>query len=346
MRGNFRKAVITEPGRIELREDIIPTPGPNEVLVQVRACAICTFDQRIFKGEWNVYPTLAGHESSGVIVETGEEVSSSYSVGKKVSFLGLSRCWACRSCRRGFDNICDQPSSLGNTDPLQRPAGFAEYACLPYFKVFTVSDDTSFEHAALVEPVACVSRSIERLNIGPGENVLIFGAGIMGMLHTIMARRRGAYVIVAEPDDGRRKKALDFGASTVVDPKSSDFQEIIEDATHGYGAEKIAVATSVVDALELAVKVASKGAVINCYASFHPRGISVSFDPGIVHEKEVTITGTKSQSLRDVQRAADIVSTGLPQLSELIQRTWKLDDIQAAFEETVKGGIYRTLVLM
>ncbi len=345
MSKTFKKAVITKPGRIELREDLLPSPGPGEVLIQIRACAICTFDQRIFRGEWSTYPTLAGHESSGVVAEVGPGVDSNYSVGSRVSFIGLNRCWTCRTCRRGFDNICDVPVTTVS-DPLKRPAGFAEYACVPAFKAFRLADATPFEHGALVEPVACVTRSINRLEIGPGDNVLVFGAGFMGLLHTMFAKGRGAYVVVAEPDAGRRDNAKDFGANAVLDPTSPAFGEEVSELTKGNGAEKIALATSAVPALESAISVASKGALINCYASFHPRKVPVTFDPGILHEMEVTITGTKSQSIEDVERAAGIISAGLPQLSQLVQRTWKLDDIQVAFEETVKGGIYRTVILM
>jgi L-iditol 2-dehydrogenase len=212
--------------------------------------------------------------------------------------------------------------------------------------VFPIDESTKYEHGALVEPVACAQRSIYRLNIGSGERVVVFGGGFMGLLHTIFAKRRGAQVILAEPDENRRQQALTFGADCVVDPNSDDFVERVFDYTHGSGGEKIAVACSVPAALKSAISVAGKGAIINCYASFHPKGTEISFDPGIIHEKEVTITGTKSQTLQDVQRASDLISQGIPELDRLIQRTYRLENIQQALDETAKGGIYRSVVVM
>lgn len=339
----MRRAIIVGPGRIAFEEIPIPRPSPDQVLVKVRACAICTWEQRMYSGEDKYYPMAGGHEVSGVVADKGELVFG-VEVGDHVAIAGLKRCYQCESCRRGYNNICENMYKMPDPQNPPGPGGFGEYALRYGADCFKIAEEVRFEHAALTEPLACVLRSVQRAELQPGERVVIVGAGIMGMLHLQLAKRYHAVVIVSEPDAERRQEALALGADHAFDPLEQDYVETIRALTGGQGANVTFICVARHSTVALAVTAAAQNGRVLCYSSFHPKGQKIAVDPDIFHKKEVVLTGTMSQTREDFYGAAELISKRLIDLEPMISATYRLDDIEQAFEAAMSVDTYRVLV--
>ncbi|MBI4317985.1 MAG: alcohol dehydrogenase catalytic domain-containing protein [Chloroflexi bacterium] len=351
MATTMKKAVIVAPGRVEIAEAPVPVPGPHQVLVRVKACGICTMDQRLFTGrdQTGLYPMLAGHEVAGIVESVGPGVLAKVVPGDHVS-LGLdnlNRCHQCEACRRGYDNLCDSVLWLNRSggEPVG-PGGFAEYLVADGHRIFRVADDLAFAEAALAEPLACVLRSVRKAQIRPGDVVVIVGAGTMGLLHLMLAKRALATVVISEIIPARAAKARDLGADFVVDPAHEDFAARIQEITSGHGADVTFVAVGLASVVEDAVRVAAKAGRVHCFASVHPRGTTVSLDPNLFHGREITLTGTVGQDHEDMLRSVALLSSKALDLKPLITKVYPLQQATRAFEHTIKPDSYRVVLMM
>ncbi|NJL70667.1 MAG: alcohol dehydrogenase catalytic domain-containing protein [Candidatus Competibacteraceae bacterium] len=314
----------------------------------MRACGVCTWEQRVYAGvDQKFYPLLGGHETSGVVVEIGDGVVGHFELGDHVAVSTLFRCGRCHSCRRGLDNLCDcwalQESPEGEA---LGPAGFGEYIRVPDHQVFRVAKTISFQEAALSEPLACVIRSMKRADVRPGDMVAIIGCGVMGLLHLFLARGRNAITIVSEPDEARAAKAEEFGADFCIQPQRKDYVEQVMKLTLGCGVDKTFVAVSSAAVIHDALKTTAKGGSVHLYSSIHPRGSEISLDPNLFHDREVTITGTVSQSSEDFLQATTMISSGNIDLKPLISAEYPLDQLKEALEAALSLSNYRVLVMM
>ena len=234
-----RVAVFTGPGRVEFRAEPMPEPGRGEALVRIHACALCTMEQRLWKGTQDDYPIAAGHETAGVVVAAHGEGVVGISVGQRVAVAFLDRCMQCQPCRRGDTHLCIGKMRDRKANVLRRIGGLADYAVVPAWKLFPMPEDRSFDEIALCEPVACVVHSINMANLRLGDDVLVIGCGTMGYLHLALARLRGARVLVSDPDPEKRCLALEHGASTAFEP--GEVRQGVQKATRDGGADAVFV---------------------------------------------------------------------------------------------------------
>ncbi|MBM4434932.1 MAG: zinc-binding dehydrogenase [Chloroflexi bacterium] len=340
------RAVITGPKELVFERLPVPEPGPSQVLVRMLASALCTWEQRTFVGIEKGYPLAGGHEYSGVAAAIGPSVQvSGLAVGDLVTVSGLPRCGQCYSCRHRADNLCD--NARGPRVPGQPfgPGGFSEYVRAEGHQVFKVGPLATPEEAALSEPLACVLHDMKRHPVRANDVVVIVGAGIMGLLHLAVARRTPSFIIVSEPERVRREKALELGAHAVIDPATEDYVARVNELSGGRGANVTYVAIGVTGAIEKAVAAAAKRGVVSAYASVHPRGSTISVDPNIFHNREVTLGGSYSQERDDFIASAELIGRREIDLRPLISRTFPLSRLSDAFEEALRKDAYRVLVL-
>lgn len=345
--GTFRRAVITGPKQVVLEEVPIPTPGSTQVLVRMRASALCTWEQRAFAGveTWS-YPLVGGHEFSGIVEAIGPAVMvTDLKVGDQVSVSGLRRCGQCYSCRRGMDQLCDNARAHRVPGQPWGPGGFGEYVLVERHMVYKVGPLATREEAALVEPLACVLHDMKRHPIRPNDVVVIAGAGIMGLLHLTLARRMPCFVIVSEPERVRREKALELGADAVIDPSSEDYAGRVMELSGGRGANVTYVAIGSTAAIEAAVDGAAKRGVVSVYASVHPTTTRITLPPNIFHHREVTLSGSYSSERDDFMASAELIGRREVDLRPLITKTFPLSRLADAFEEALRKDAYRVLVL-
>lgn len=342
----MRRVVIAGPKQVEIEEVALRQPGPTEVLVRVRASALCTFEQRAYLGnDVRFYPLLGGHELAGIVEAIGTDVVN-VDVSDKVAISAIDRCGNCYSCRRGYgcENVWfKKPKAERPKGPLG-PAGLATHKIAEEYQIYKLHPDTDLVQAALTEPLACVLRSIKRAQIQPGETVVIVGGGVMGILHVMLAKGHGANVIVSEPDAKRRDAALTFGATHTIDPTAGDFAEQVRALTGGRGADVIVIAATPRTVVEESVAALDHGGRLLVYSRIYPKGEPISVDPNVFHDKEIMLTGTISQSREDFQQAAEMIGTGAIDLMPVISATYPIDDITSAFESAVDLSSYRILV--
>jgi len=325
-------------GPNDLRIENVPVPqiGKDEILVKVISASICGTDLRIYHGNHRMYPPgtvrIPGHEVVGTIEQIGEEVKG-YKVGQRVFCAPNTGCGHCLQCITGNNNLCANYNAIGVTSD----GGFAEYVRIPansvhQGNVIPVSESIDPAVAALIEPFACVLRGQKALHINPGEIVLILGAGPIGIMHIKLAKAQGAgLVIVSEPIPERAVQAGQMGADRVVDPTSEDLKIILQDLSHGHGADAIIVAAPSHAAQESTLDLAAIGGRINFFGGLPKDSPRINFNSNLVHYKELVITGTTACSTADCVQAAQIFNSGLVDLSDIISQRFPLKDVEAAF---------------
>ena len=345
--GTMTRAVITGPQQVVLERIPIPEPAPSQVLVRMRASALCTWEQRTFAGieTWS-YPLAGGHEYSGTVEVIGSAVQvTGLEVGDQVSVSGSKRCGQCYSCRHGMDHLCDNARSHRVPDKPWGPGGFGEYVLAEGHMVFKVGPVATHVEAALTEPLSCVIHDMKRHPVRANDVVVIAGAGIMGLIHLVMARRTPSFVIVSEPEPLRREKALELGANAVIDPANEDYAARVNELSEGRGANVTYVAIGAPAAIEAAVAGAAKGGVVSVYASVHPRTATITLPPNTFHHREVTLSGSLAQERDDFLAAAELIGRREIDVRPLISRTFPLSRLADAFEVALQKDAYRVLVL-
>lgn len=337
----MKVAVVIAPGEVELRDEPRPTPGPEEVLVEVGACGLCTMERRLFLGEKQVYPVAPGHEVAGRIVEVGESVAdlpTSPGVGDLVAVDRLARCGTCSACRRGRSAVCKRPQDATLTDgTVAMGAGLAEFVLAPARQAFGLGN-APVEHAAMSEPVACVAHSLRLGGFRGGDRAAVIGGGYMGRLHLALARAGGAaHVGVVDVSEARLAEASTSGSDWVATPGDARAMQHSEDL--------VFVTAGAPGALELALELCDDGGTVVLYGAF-PKDLVVPIPPDVLHHHEVSIVGTYSQEPEDWRTAAGLIRSGAlaPDLDRLVTARFSLGDVDRAFELVTHHPVYRVLV--
>ena len=224
--------VFTGERQIELREYPIPEVSDNKVLVKVDACAICTWEQRVYTGVKKVeYPFIGGHEMVGKIIKMGKNVDRrQWSEGDFVAVGVTLPCKNCYQCKSGNEQNCEHFDHSKQQEglPEKGMGGMSSHLLVSPDNLFHISN-VSPEEATITEPLSCVLHSVETAQIEFGDVVVVIGCGIMGLLHTLLSIRRGACVIVSDTNEERTKLALELGASYAVNPAKENLEEKVKE---------------------------------------------------------------------------------------------------------------------
>lgn len=180
-------AILVKPGELKIQNVDRPEPGPNEVLIQVDLAGICGSDDSVYKGKMVIpLPRIPGHEAVGRIVSMGKEVKDR-KIGQRVTIQPNFPCEACPICQSGMGNICLQKVRLG----LDIDGVFAQYVKVPYPYTWPVPDLLDDETAVFTEPIAVAYHALLKARPKPGQRVLVFGAGVIGLIMVQLIRREG-----------------------------------------------------------------------------------------------------------------------------------------------------------
>jgi L-iditol 2-dehydrogenase len=301
-----------------------PVCGPGEVVCRVIACATCGSDVH----GWYVarkLPAVLGHEPVGEIVETGTGVTR-VAPGDRVAIHHHAACGACRVCSSGHETLCPQFRST-RIDP----GGFAEYVRIQPELVGELLplDGVDPVTATCTEPLACALRAQDRIALTTSDALLVVGAGTSGLLHVAAARARGVErVLVAEPREDRRERALDWGAEP-FDAESVD----------------VAVVTSHhPDAIATAAAALGPGGRLCAYAPPEP-GAAIAVDGAEVFLRELTVTSSWSAGAADMRAALELLRSGAVRTDELITHRFALEETGAALAAQRDGSALKAVVL-
>jgi 2-desacetyl-2-hydroxyethyl bacteriochlorophyllide A dehydrogenase len=337
----MRVAVVTAPEAVELREEPMPAAGPDEVLVQVGACGLCTMERRLYGGEKRFYPVAPGHEVGGRVVEAGEAVAGipgSPAVGDTVTVDLLTRCGTCSACRRGRSALCERVQGGALSDgTVSFGGGLAEYVAVRAAQAY-VTGPAPMEHAVMGEPLACVAHSLRLGGLRPGDRVAVVGAGYMGRLHLALARHKGAAATgVIDVSASRLAGAREAGAAWAAGP---------EEALRAGGRQDIVFVTvGAPGVLETALELCDRGGTVVLYGAF-PKDLLAGVSPDAVHHRELSIVGVYSQEPDDWREAAALIASGrlAADLDALVSARFSLADVGAAFKLAAYSPVYRVLV--
>ena len=337
---------------LSLRNDIPePTPGPNDVLLEVKACGICGSDLHFIEQNpdgYMVYPghtrmnIVLGHELSGKVVAVGKDVQD-IAVDDPVCAEEMIWCGECIPCRNGFPNQCSRLEEVGVT----QNGGFAPYVCVPEKVCWKLSglrqvfsdEDELYECGALAEPSSVAYNAIFERGQGfrPGAYVAIFGAGPIGLLGTSLVKSAGAAkVIVFEVLDSRAQLAKSMGADIVVNPSELAKQgvsasDMVMDLTHGSGADVLIEAAGVPDVTmpEMFKCLAVNARIIQTAMS----GVTVPLVFPPLQAKAGQIFGTVGHSGNGTfENVTRLMASGRLNPRSIISARYSLDDGMAAFD--------------
>jgi L-iditol 2-dehydrogenase len=321
--------------RVEERE--IPSVAPDEMLLRVEAASICATDLRIFQGSHRKYSPgtvrVPGHEVVGRLAEVGRNVRG-YHAGQRVFIAPNIGCGRCRSCRVGKNNLCPDYDAFGITID----GAFAEYMritepAIEQGNVIGVDSAVDPAGMALAEPFSCVLHGQEAVSVGKGDVVLIQGAGPIGIMHLLLARRRDARrVLMSEQSTQRIATAYALGADRVIDIGREELVDAVLSESSGVGADVVIVATAAPAALENAVRAAAVGGRIIFFAGLPKEQPLIALDANLVHYRELVVTGTTGCSTADCRWAANMVASGEIDLTPLISGRFPLRDVIAGFQ--------------
>ena len=341
--GTMRVGIMAGVREIGVRDVAIPEPASGEILVRLHATAICTWEQRSYSGaQDNKFPFIGGHESAGEIVAFGPGVSSELEIGDRVA-LGPSSCGQCHWCLTGQDRACKRHyAGAVSYGSAWGPGGFAEYKAHPADGVYPVGD-APYDQAALAEPLSCALHASRLLGIYVGEDVVVLGAGVMGLMNVIAAKKHGARVIVSEIDKDRLERAKRMGADELIDASTTDPVARVKELTGGRGAEAVIAAIGHEKANEQGLAMLADRGRYVLFASAHPEP-PLGVSPNELHNRETGVFGVVSKDKQDFYAASRLIRYGQVDLAPLIDIRFPLDQVGAALDHAIQPGTYRVIV--
>jgi (R,R)-butanediol dehydrogenase/meso-butanediol dehydrogenase/diacetyl reductase len=310
-------------------DPLAPTSG--EVQIAVAYTGICGTDLTISKGAMDgriKSPWPIGHEMSGTIAELGSAVEG-WKVGDKVTVMPLDWCGECPACQAGNTHICHKLNFVG----IDSPGSLQGRWNVKSDWLVRLPDDLDLRTAALVEPVAVAVHDVTRAEVAKGDQVVVIGGGPIGLLIAIIARKRGADVVLSEVSASRLELATSFGFQT-VNPASQDLAEVISEWTGGAGADiafEVSGTVPGVKAMTDVLRRRGRGVIVGIQPQSPPVDVFQIF------WKELGIIGARVYQRPDFEEAVRLVADGTIPADEMITEVRPLADVEAAFKQ-LSGG--------
>ena len=313
---------------VRLEEQPVPEIGDDDILIKVMASGICGSDLL----EWyrvKRAPLVLGHEPTGKIVETGKNIKK-FKVGDRVFSTHHVPCGECIYCLTGHETACEVFQSTNNFEP----GGFSQFLKVRGRSISTgtlkLPEDMTYETGTFIEPLATVVRAFRTIDIKPGESIMIFGAGLAGLLFVKLARVLGAgNIIVSDINEYRLEMAKKAGAGFIVSAKNDISQFLKEN--NGRLADKVVISTGALAAAEAALKCVDKGGTVLFFAVSQPGDkIAIDFNP--YWRADISFKTCYGAAPLDNHQAMELLRIGAVSVDDMITHRFKIDDIGDAFK--------------
>ncbi|HYL26931.1 MAG TPA: alcohol dehydrogenase catalytic domain-containing protein [Candidatus Nitrosotalea sp.] len=327
----MRAAVLYDADDIRIEERPIPELREGEILVRTMASGICSGDVM----GWYIRrkaPLVLGHEPCGIVAETCGDVA--FSKGARVFVHHHAPCFSCRACERGEFVQC----ATWRATKID-PGGIAEY-----FRVSTANlrdtlelpDSVAFPDASLVEPLACVVKSLRRSGLRAGDRCYVIGLGVMGQLHVLAARALGAEVIGGDFIAARRELAERNGA-TAVHP--ADAKRVL-----GAGAEVVICGPGTPQALQDAVEAAAPAGTVVMFTPFPPE-VPVTIDSQKMYFGDLRLVASYSCGPDDTRASLEMIAQGTVTAEKVNATLVSLDEVPRAYQDLKEARIVKPIVV-
>ena len=337
--------------KLELREFPDPTPGPRDVVLEIKASGMCGSDLHVYRASFKpgdttsgfrrgADPVIAGHEPCGVVVSVGTGVVPREArIGQRVMDHHYSGCGTCKHCSSGWSQMCLNGATVFGANGN---GAHAKYMKVPVSTLVPLPDDLSFETGAAIScGTGTAYGALKRLNLQGGETLAIFGQGPVGLSATQLAVAMGARVIALDISPERRAMAKKFGAHEVIDARSNDPVEAIRELTHGEGAHKTLDTSGAAEARASAVR-ATRAWGTACYVG--ERGqVTLDVSPDLLR-RQITLVGSWTFSRQGQADCAEFVADHNIAVEKLFTHRWRLEQAEEAYrlfdtQTTGKGVI-------
>lgn len=320
------KAVqITKPGEIKLIDEEMPKAGAGEALLQVLYCGICGADVASYTGNqpFTTYPRIPGHEFSARIVEIPHN-DRGLKTGDVVTCNPYFNCGKCYACKRGIVNACHDNQTMG----VQRDGSFREYITMPVERIID-GKGLSAKELALIEPFSISCHALSRAEVKPGDNLLIMGAGPIGLFALMKAKAMGARVLIADMLPSRLALAKEYGADRTVNVREEELHAACADFTLGNGFDVCVEACGAPETFLNCIDEAAHGANIILIGNGKRE---TTFVHSIILKKELNIFGSRNAFTRDFEELIDLVSAGKADVLKMISGIYEKENAAEAFE--------------
>lgn len=337
-------------GDLRVEECEIPEISEHEILMKVKASAICGTDLRIYKfGHFKIPQgerRVLGHEVSGEIVRVGAKVAGFFP-GMRIAVPPNVGCGHCQMCMQGKNQLCKEYEAFG----ISYDGGFQEYMKIPENairegNVIEIPENLSYEEAAMVEPFSCAYHSYKALKTVPNEVVVIVGAGPIGACHVMINRLAGASkIIVADVSDSRLEEIKRFGVDLTINSAREDLVEAVNAATGSRGADVVITACSVPQIQQTALEIAAIHGRINFFGGMPKGQEMVTLNTNLIHYKELIVLATTGSSIQDFYESMQIAASGKILLAALQTASFSVSQAKEAFEYALSGSGMKALIV-
>jgi L-iditol 2-dehydrogenase len=339
------KAAILH-GREQIQiEDLVPPPlKPGEVRVRIEAALTCGTDLKVFKRGYHakmiVPPAVFGHELAGTIVELGAGSSElGWSVGDRVAAANSAPCGECFYCKNRQENLCGDLQFLNGAyaESIVVPARLVQKNLL------RLKPETDFRDAALVEPLACVVQGVEDAKLRAGQNVLVIGAGPIGLMFVALAKHMGCHVVVAGRGEKRLQMASKLGAREVfeVGTASGNGREPLPlqrfNASTFQPFDVVIEAVGKPETWEAAVQLVRKGGTVNFFGGC-PSGSKVSLDTELIHYSNLTLLASFHHTPHTIRPALEFIEAGVIRARDFVDGECPLSQLPELFKTMAAGN--------
>jgi L-iditol 2-dehydrogenase len=325
------KAVFVKDGNT-ISVDEVPAPQlacPGDVVVKMRACGLCGSDLEKIYGEYGMSSGRLGHEPAGEVVAVGNDVKN-FRPGDRVFIHHHVACYSCHYCLHGDQTMCPsyQTSNIA-------PCGLAEEFLVPEWNVsrgglVKLADDTSFEEASLVEPLACCIRALSKCGFQKGDDIAVFGAGPAGLMHVILAKAFGAgKIFVIDVNDFRINFAKRYGVVAFNIASDKEIASKIRAETRGRGVDVCVIATGSTSALLQSFDLTRRGGKIVQFG-VPPKGSQVSCDLSRLYSNEHSIIPSYAASEVETNQALKLLTENRIDIGSIITHKFDISDAAEA----------------
>jgi len=371
-----KAAILHGRGQIQIEELEPPPLKPGEVRIRIEAALTCGTDLKVFKRGYHakmiVPPAVFGHELAGVISEvagggTGSPLPAAHSakkngahgvthptqtietwkIGDRVVAANSAPCGDCFHCRCSQENLCEDLQFLNGAyaESLVIPARIVQQNLL------RLKPETDFRDAALVEPLACVVQGVADTNLSTGQNVLVIGAGPIGLMFVALAKNAGCNVSIAGRGEKRLQTARRVGAGKVFEVgKDGDVVKAVI-GRDGVPPSRISGSPTrrpsrfdvVIEAVgrpetwEAAVQLVRKGGSVNFFGGC-PSGTKASFDTELIHYSSLTLLASFHHTPRAIRRALELIEAGLIRARDFVDGECLLSRLPELFKKMAAGN--------
>jgi threonine 3-dehydrogenase len=326
---------------LELREVPMPTVGPDDVLIAVHRMSICGTDLHIY--DWNEWaaatiapPLVIGHEFMGVVADVGDHVTDIV-VGDRVTAEGHVTCGRCRNCRAGRRHLCRDSVGIG----IQRDGAFAEFVAVPAFNVYPIPNHIDDDTAAVLDPLGNAVHTTLSFDL-VGEDVLITGAGPIGLMAIPVAQRTGArHVVISDVNETRLALAREMGATRAVNVTAESISGVMADLGMQEGFDVGLEMSGAPGGLQSMIDVMNHGGRI-ALLGLVPDGTPITWNDVIF--KALTLQGIYGRKMFDTwYKASALLEDGLD-LGPLLSDRYPISDHEAAFDTLRRGDTAKIIL--